>query len=143
MVDSITVANPYSVDPSTYISQATAPMQGGMPQFAQMTPANYGGNNYYGPTHQALSQAFQSALQQQIGVPGLLSQMQANPAMAQQVGGLLGSSFAPPAYSHYTADWAGYDKQIADAAAKAAADKATADAAAAASISDHGGEGGR
>jgi Hom_end-associated Hint len=129
MANPITIQNPYSVDPSTYISQATAPMAGGMPQFAQMTPANYGGNSYYGPTHAALSQAFQQALQQQIGVPGLLAQMQANPAMAQRVGGLLGSSFTPPAYPHYTADWAGYDKQIADAAAAAAAAKAAQDAA--------------
>lgn len=137
----ISIANPYSVDPSSYISQATAPMAGGMPQFAQMTPASYNAQSFYGPTHQALSQAFQGALQQQLGVPGLLAQMQADPAMAQKVGGLLGSTFTPPATTPYHIDWQGYDKQVADAAAKAAADKAAADAAAAEAAkaqNDHG-----
>jgi hypothetical protein len=105
--------NPYTIDPGMYVQQALAPMQGGMPQMPQMQ----GEQKSFGPTHGALSNYFQQALQNQLGVPGLLHQMQQNPALAQQIGGLLGQNYTPPAMNPYHIDWA-----AAEAVAKANAE---------------------
>lgn len=106
MNDQMLIQNPYSIDPTSFIQGAVNPMQGGMPQMPQMTPASYNAQSFYGPTHAALAQAFQSALQQQLGVPGLLSQMQSNPAIAQQIGGLLSTgNYTPKAVEPYILDW--------------------------------------
>lgn len=94
--------NPYTIDPSMYVQQALQPMQGGMPQMPEMSPEQ----KNFGPTHAALSDYFQQALAHQLGVPGLLNQMQQNPELAQQIGGLLGGSYTPPAVSPYHIDWA-------------------------------------
>ena len=93
--------NPYAIDPSQYVSQALQPMQGGQPEMAQAKPEQ----KYFGPAHEALSNYFNQALMQQIGVPGLLGAMQNNPALAQQVGGLLGGSYTPTAPAPYNIDW--------------------------------------
>jgi hypothetical protein len=93
--------NPYAVDPSQYVSQALQPMQGGQPQMAQAVPEQ----KYFGPAHEALSNYFTQSLGQQLSVPGLLGAMQNNPALAQQIGGLLGGSYTPSAYSPYRIDW--------------------------------------
>jgi hypothetical protein len=61
---------------------------------------------YFGPAHEALSNYFTQSLGQQNAVPGLLNSMQNNPALAQQIGGLLGGSYTPQAYSPYSIDWA-------------------------------------
>ena len=94
--------NPYTIDPGAYAQQALQPMQGGQPQMPQMQAEQ----KSYGPTHGALSDYFQQALQRQLGVPGLLNQMQEDPALAQQVGGLLGGSYTPPAVAPYHINWA-------------------------------------
>jgi hypothetical protein len=94
--------NPYAIDPTQYISQALQPMQGGQPQMAQAQPEQ----KYFGPAHEALSNYFTQSLGQQLNVPGLLGAMQNNPALAQQVGGLLGGSYTPPAHTPYHINWA-------------------------------------
>lgn len=93
--------NPYAIDPSRYITQALEPMQGGQPQMAQAVPEQ----KYFGPAHEALSNYFTQSLANQINVPGLLGAMQNNPALAQQIGGLLSTAYTPQAYSPYHIDW--------------------------------------
>jgi hypothetical protein len=93
--------NPYAIDPTQYISQALQPMQGGQPEMAQAKPEQ----KYFGPAHETLSNYFNQALMQQMNVPGLLGAMQNNPALAQQIGGLLNNSYTPPAVSPYRIDW--------------------------------------
>jgi len=93
--------NPYAIDPSRYITQALEPMQGGQPQMAQAKPEQ----KYFGPAHEALSNYFTQSLGQQMSVPGLLGVMQNNPALAQQIGGLLSASYTPQAYTPYRIDW--------------------------------------
>ena len=58
---------PAGYDPSAVVAQAQSYAPQTAPSFSQMTPA------YYGPTHAALSQAFQSALLNQMSNAGLLS----------------------------------------------------------------------
>ena len=86
----ISPAFPYSINPNSYAQQALTPQPVTPPVQAQATPA------MRGPANQALYDQLHGALQQQNAVPGLLAQMQANPAMAQQVGGLLAANPAPP-----------------------------------------------
>jgi len=93
--------NPYAIDPTQYISQALQPMQGGQPQMAQAQPEQ----KYFGPAHQALSNYFTQSLGQQVNIPGLLGAMQNNPELAQQIGGLLNTSYTPPAPTPYRVDW--------------------------------------
>jgi hypothetical protein len=93
--------NPYAIDPSQYITQAQQPMQGGQPQMAQAQPEQ----KYFGPSHEALSNYFTQSLGQQVQMPGLLNAMQNDPALAQQVGGLLGGSYTPRAYIPQRVDW--------------------------------------
>ena len=93
--------NPYAIDPSQYITQALEPMQGGQPQMAQAKPEQ----KYFGPAHEALSNYFNQALMQQMNVPGLLGAMQNDPALAQQIGGLLGNQYTPPSVPHFNIDW--------------------------------------
>lgn len=93
--------NPYAIDPTQYISQALQPMQGGQPQMAQAQPEQ----KYFGPAHQALSNYFTQSLGQQVNIPGLLGAMQNNPELAQQIGGLLNTSYTPPAPKPYHVDW--------------------------------------
>lgn len=76
---------PYNVAPLSFVPQVPPP-QATQPVMPQMTPA------FHGPAHQALYDHLHSALQQQNAVPGLLAQMQADPAMAQRIGGLLGGA---------------------------------------------------
>ena len=94
--------NPYVIDPSQYVQQALEPVQGNQPVMPQMTPEQ----KYFGPAHEALSNYFQQAIARQLGVPGLLSEMQQNPGMAQQIGGLLGGAYTPQSFPHDTIDWA-------------------------------------
>lgn len=82
----VTPAFPYSINPNSYAQQALTPQATTPPVQAQATPA------MRGPANQALYDQLHGALQQQNAVPGLLAQMQANPAMAQQVGGLLAAN---------------------------------------------------
>ena len=97
---------PYGTDPMSYISQAlgqamptSSVQQPGMPQ---MTPES----KNFGPAHGMLQQYFQQALQSQLGVPGLLQQMQSDPQMAQRIGGLLSSyAFTPPQVAPRRIDW--------------------------------------
>ena len=49
-------------------------------------------------------------------VPGLLSAMQNNPTLAQQVGGLLGSYFQPNPPAVYRTDWTALPSTFTDAA---------------------------
>lgn len=96
--------NPYAQDPLALIAQA---MQQGatpqMPTFAQATPEQ----KSFGPAHGMLRDYFSQALGQQLQVPGLLSLMQGDPALAQSIGGLLTNAYTPPAPpSPYTIDWA-------------------------------------
>lgn len=93
--------NPYTIDPSSYTQQALAPQQGGQPVMPQMQAEQ----KYFGPMHQALGDYFQQGLGQQLAMPGLLSEMQNNPALAQQVGGLLGSTYTPAYYAPNRIDW--------------------------------------
>lgn len=93
--------NPYAIDPTQYITQAQQPMQGGQPQMAQAQPEQ----KYFGPSHEALSNYFTQSLGQQLQMPGLLSAMQNNPALAQQVGGLFNDSYTPRAYIPQRVDW--------------------------------------
>ena len=98
---------PYTIDPASYAQaaqQLMTPQQmpampqaihGGASQAMPFTAMLPGAPQYYGPTHQALSNALQAQLAQSLLVPGLLSAMQNNPTLAQQVGGLLGSYFQP------------------------------------------------
>ena len=65
-------AYPTGYNPSAVVAQAQAYAPQAAPSFPQMTP---GSSPYYGPTHAALSQAFQAALMQQMGGNGLLSQV--------------------------------------------------------------------
>ena len=95
--------NPYTIDPSLYVQQALQPLAGGQPQMPEMKSEQ----KFYGPTHGALSNYFQQALQRQLAVPGLLNEMQQRPALAQQIGGLLGGSYTPPAISPYHITWPG------------------------------------
>ena len=90
----------YDQPPLSFIQQALlsqlggAPSGGYVPINADLKPAPQA-PSYYGPTHRALSQAFQSALMHQMAVPGLLAQMQANPALASQVGGFGMQAYTP------------------------------------------------
>jgi hypothetical protein len=93
--------NPYAIDPSQYITQALEPMQGSQPQMAQAKLEQ----KYFGPAHEALSNYFTQALMQQMSVPGLLGAMQNDPALAQQIGGLLGNQYTPPSVPHFNIDW--------------------------------------
>ena len=95
--------NPYTIDPSLYVRQALAPLPETQPQMPEMMQEH----KSYGPTHAALSNYFQQALLHQIAVPGLLAQMQQEPKVAQQIGGLLGGSYTPPAISPYQITWPG------------------------------------
>lgn len=91
---------PYDVNPQTYVDQALTPMAPrSYAPLPSMTPASY-----HGPTHQALSESLRAALGQQAGVPGLLSSMMADPALARQTGGFGLLNFTPPAPTpyHYT-----------------------------------------
>jgi len=63
---------PAGYDPSAVVAQAQSYAPQAPAQFPQMTP---GSSPYYGPTHAALSKAFQAALLQQMAGNGLLSQV--------------------------------------------------------------------
>jgi len=78
---------PFDAPPDGYIQQSLTPQQGFTPM-PQMTPQSYGGG-FHGPAHQMLHGALQASLAHSLGVPGLLAAMQSNPALAQQIGGLL------------------------------------------------------
>jgi hypothetical protein len=94
--------NPYTLDPLALIAQAQQqgqPVQ--QPVFPQMVPEQ----KSFGPAHAALQDYLQSALMNQISVPGLLSAMQADPQLARQIGGLISSSYTPTAVPHYSIDW--------------------------------------
>jgi len=93
----------YDQLPLSYIQQALMSQFGGAPNggyvpisaaLQQLAPQQQ--QSFYGPTHQALSQAFSQALQQQLAVPGLLAAMQADPAMASRIGGFGLQSYTPP-----------------------------------------------
>ena len=93
----------YDQLPLSYIQQALMSQFGGAPNggyvpinanLQQQTPQQQ--QLFYGPIHQALSQAFSQALQQQLAVPGLLAAMQADPAMASRIGGFGLQSYTPP-----------------------------------------------
>lgn len=93
----------YDQLPLSYIQQALMSQFGGAPNggyvpisaaLQQQAPQQQ--QSFYGPTHQALSQAFSQALQQQLAVPGLLAAMQADPAMASRIGGFGLQSYTPP-----------------------------------------------
>ena len=93
----------YDQLPLSYIQQALMSQFGGAPSggyvpisAALQQPAPQQQQSFYGPTHQALSQAFSQALQQQLAVPGLLAAMQADPAMASRIGGFGLQSYTPP-----------------------------------------------
>ena len=93
----------YDQLPLSYIQQALMSQFGGAPNggyvpisAALQQPAPQQQQSFYGPTHQALSQAFSQALQQQLAVPGLLAAMQADPAMASRIGGFGLQSYTPP-----------------------------------------------
>jgi hypothetical protein len=95
--------NPYTMDPLALIAQSQQqgqPVQ--QPVFPQMVPEQ----KSFGPAHSALQDYLRASLMNQISVPGLLSAMQANPQLAQQVGGLISPSFTPQAVPHYSIDWA-------------------------------------
>jgi len=92
----------YDQNPLSYLQQALLSQMGGAPaggyvpisaELRQPAPAPQ--QSFYGPTHQALSEAFGKALQQQMAVPGLLSQMQNDPAMASRIGGFKLQSYTP------------------------------------------------
>lgn len=93
----------YDQLPLSYIQQALMSQFGGAPNggyvpisAALQQPAPQQQQSFYGPTHQALSQAFSQALQQQLAVPGLLAAMQADPSMASRIGGFGLQSYTPP-----------------------------------------------
>ena len=91
-------------------------IRGGASQAVPFTAMLPGAPQYYGPTHQALSNALQAQLAQSLLVPGLLSAMQNNPTLAQQVGGLLGSYFQPNPPAVYRTDWTALPSTFTDAA---------------------------
>lgn len=85
---------PYDLDPSRYGQPAPqSPMV--QPQQMQSMPS-VSPATFYGQTHRALSDAFQQSLQKQIDIPGLLSQMIANPQMAARIGGFLPQGLLSP-----------------------------------------------
>lgn len=93
----------YDQLPLSYIQQALMSQFGGAPNGGYVPisanlqqPAPQQQQSFYGPTHQALSQAFSQAMQQQLAVPGLLAAMQADPAMASRIGGFGLQSYTPP-----------------------------------------------
>jgi len=61
---------PVGYDPSAVVAQAQTYAPQVPAQFPQMTPGSFA---YHGPTHAALSQAFQNSLMNQAYNPGLLS----------------------------------------------------------------------
>jgi len=77
---------PYTISPNSYAQQALTPQPTTQPVQAQATAAKFG------PANQALYDALHAANLKQNAVPGLLAQYQANPAMAQQQGGLLAAN---------------------------------------------------
>ncbi|UOF77917.1 hypothetical protein [Caudoviricetes sp.] len=95
---------PYDIDPTAFIQSALQPVQ---PQVQPYLPptAMPTAPQYFGPAHQALSGALQDALMRQVSVPGLLSAMQNDPALARQIGGLFSSAYTPPAVTPYHIDW--------------------------------------
>ena len=87
----------YDQNPLTYLQQALMSQQGGSPYYQpefRVAPVPQRAQ-YHGPTHQALSQAFVNALQQQLAVPGLLSAMQVDPSLAARIGGFALQSYTP------------------------------------------------
>jgi hypothetical protein len=105
---------PYTIDPAFYVQaaqQLMMPQQ--MPTMPRMLP---GVPKYYGPTHEALSNALQAQLMGSLSVPGLLSALQNNSTLAQQVGGLLGSYFQPNPPAVYRTDWTALPTTFTDAA---------------------------
>ncbi len=77
---------PYDLTPQQLLAPVQQSWMTNNPvSFPQMTPAS----RSYGPGQDQLWGNLQGALQRQLDVPGLLSQMMSNPAMAQRLGGLL------------------------------------------------------
>ncbi len=81
---------PYDITPQQLLQPVQQSWNTNNPvSFPQMTPASYG------PQQGATWDAFRGSMQRQLDVPGLLSQMMSNPAMAQRLGGLLSPQRAP------------------------------------------------
>ena len=103
--------DPFYQDPRTLIGAAQTPQPQPMPGRVPVeafgaTRMQGGGSGSLGPSHDLLQQQFRQSLQQQNGVQGLLQQMIGNPAMAQQMGGLLGAVYTPPkVQGAWRGDW--------------------------------------
>lgn len=87
----------YDQPPLSIFQQALMSQLGGAP--APQVSYNYmpepAAPTYYGPTHKALSEAFKTSLTNQMAVPGLLSQMMNDPALAARLGGFALQSYTP------------------------------------------------
>lgn len=96
---------PASYSPSSVSAPGSSP--GASSTMASGGSAPGGGlGSYFGPTHQMLVESFQQSLGKQNAVQGLLSAMQADPALARQVGGLLASAYSPTQASNFKRlDW--------------------------------------
>lgn len=86
--------NPYQMDPMSFI-QAALQNQSQAPQAYTPLPQSTPQQKSFGPMHEALQNYLSQQLMANNAVPGLLTAMQNDPSLAQQVGGLMGNTYSP------------------------------------------------